>query len=62
MLSQTMDTEQADDTLFIGAVLKEGQTEVKTDECFSTLNVQGTPTQLKIDTGLQANIIPVRKF
>ena len=42
-LSQITDTEQTDDTLFIDAVQKQGQTEVKTDECFSTLNVQGTP-------------------
>lgn len=42
MLSQTTDTEQTDDTLFIDVVQKQGQTEVKTDECFSTLHVQGT--------------------
>ena len=62
ILSQTTDTEQTDDTLFIDAVQKQGQTEVKTDECFSTLHVQGTPIQLKIDIGSQENIIPVRKL
>ena len=60
-LSQTAEPELRDDNvLFI--VIKQGQTEVKSDECFSTLNVKGTPIQFKIDTGSQANIIPVSKF
>ena len=50
VLSQIIDTEQTDATPFINAVQKQGQTKVKTDECFSTLNVQGTPIRFKIDT------------
>ena len=34
MLSQITDTEQSDNTLFIDAVQKQGQTEVKLDKCF----------------------------
>ena len=62
-LSQTAEPELNDeDVLFIDAVTKQGQTEVKSEECFSTLNVQGTPIRFKIDTGSQANIIPVNKL
>ena len=62
-LSQSVEPEQIDDdVLFIDAVTKQGQTKVKSDECFSTLDVQGTPIRFKIDTGSQANIIPLRKL
>ena len=58
VLSQTVDPGQSEDVLFIDAVTKQGQT----DECFSPLNVQGVPIRFKIDTGSQANIIPVSKL
>ena len=63
VLSQTAKPEISDDdVLFTDAVTKQGQTEVKSDECFSTLNMQGMPIRFKIDTGSQANIIPVSKL
>ena len=62
LLSQRSETEPSEDTLFIDAVTKQSKTEVKSDECFSTLNVGGTLVRFKIDTGSQANIIPVREL
>ena len=62
-LSQTIETDQSnesDDALFINAINKQGQSEIISDECFSMPNIQGTPLRFKIDTGSQANIIPVR--
>ena len=57
-LAQTTET----DTLFIDAITKGNYTEIKSDECFSTLNIHGTPVKFKIDTGSQANILPVKMF
>ena len=50
------------DDLIIGTVNKnrgETKTEIKKDECFVTLDIQDMPVRFKVDTGSQANIIPV---
>ena len=50
------------DALVIDAVQKQGSTAIVSDQCYSTLDVQGTQVKFKIDTGSQANIIPVKMF
>ena len=50
------------DNLFVGTVNKnrgQTKTEIKKDECFVTLDIQDMPVRFKVDTGSQANIIPV---
>ena len=46
--------------LFVGAVTT--KVEVQNDECFVMLPVQGHVTRLKLDTGSQVNILPVREL
>ena len=36
------DDNNIDDKLFIGALTKDAKTEIKQDECFVTLDIQGT--------------------
>ena len=50
------------EVLVIDAVKKQGSTEIVSDQCYSTLEVQGTQMKFKIDTGSQANTIPVKMF
>ena len=38
------------------------KTKIKKDKCFVTLDVWDTPLRFKVDTGSQANIIPVSMF
>ncbi|PIK56667.1 hypothetical protein BSL78_06389 [Apostichopus japonicus] len=49
------------DLLFIGAIGKK-RTQIKDDECFATLVVEGKDIQFKVDTGAQANVIPTSEF
>ena len=46
--------------LFVGAVTT--KVEVQNDGCFVMLPVQGHVTRLKLDTGSQVNILPVREL
>lgn len=50
------------EVLVIDAVKKHGPTEVVADQCFSTIECEGVRMKFKIDTGSQANIIPVKLF
>ncbi|CAB3981708.1 PREDICTED: uncharacterized protein K02A2.6-like [Paramuricea clavata] len=54
------------DILFVGTVDKKPEqltkTELTKDECFITLEVNETPIKFKVDTGSQANIIPMSKY
>ena len=52
----------SDDELFIGALTKHATTEIKSNECFVTLEIQGATIRFKVDTGSQANIMPTSKF
>lgn len=47
-------------TLFVGAVTTEVQ--IQNDVCYVTLPVQGHLTRLKVDTGSQVNIIPLKEL
>lgn len=42
MNSVTQDDKYTDDKLFVGALTKDVKTEIKQDECFVTLAIQGT--------------------
>ena len=57
----TQDT-SSDNELLVGALTKHGTTEIKSNECFVTLELQGVKVKFKVDTGSQANIIPTSKF
>ena len=46
--------------LFVGAVTT--KVDVQNDECFVMLPVQGHVTRLKLDTGSQVNILPVKEL
>ena len=50
------------DNLFIGAVSKTNKTELQTDECYTTLDVEAVPVKFKVDTGAQVNILPLHTF
>ena len=53
------------DNLFVGTVNKnhgQTKTEIKKDEYFVMLDIQDTPMRFKVDTGSQANIIPVSMY
>ena len=54
------------DILFVGTVQtkqeKQAKTKITKDECFVTLSVQNTPVEFKVDTGSQANIIPISVY
>ena len=54
------------DILFVGTVDKKPEQSTKTeltkDECFITLEVNETPIKFKVDTGSQANIIPMSMY
>ena len=62
MNTVTQDEEDPDDTLFVGALTKDVTTEIKRDECFATLEVQGAIIKFNVDTGSQANIMPANKL
>ena len=49
-----------DPTLFVGAVTTEGQ--IKNDECYVKLPIQRHTTKLKVDTGSQVNIMPLKEL
>ena len=59
----TQDNEP-DDKLFVGVLTKDVKTDIyiRQDECFVTLDIQGTKVRFKVDTGSQANIIPISKL
>ena len=50
-----------DDKLFVGTLTKDVKTEIKQDECFVTLDIQGTKVRFTVDTGSQANIMSTSK-
>ena len=57
-LEQQQQEYDSDLTLFVGAVTTEIQ--IKNDECYVMLSVQGLATKLKVDTGSQVNIMPFK--
>jgi len=51
------------EVLVIDAIKKQGSTEkIIADQCYSTLDVQGTSLKFKIDIWSQANIIPAKVY
>ena len=50
------------DSLFIGAVTRKNKTELISDECHTTLNVENLPVKFKVDTGAQVNILPLHVY
>ena len=48
--------------MFVGALTTNVKTKIKPNECFVTLEVQGTKIRFKVDTGSQANIMPASKL
>ena len=51
--------DETDDKLFVGVLTKDVKTDIRQDECFATLDIQGTKVRFKVDTGSQANIMPI---
>ena len=49
------------DSLFIRAV-STNKTELQSDECYTTLNVEHIPVKFKVDTGAQVNILPLHTY
>ena len=49
------------DSLFIGTV-SINKTELQSDECYTTLNVEHIPVKFKVDTGAQVNILPLQTY
>ena len=45
------------DALFVGAIENANKTELTTDECHTTLQVEGHSVKFKVDTGSQVNIL-----
>jgi len=43
-------------------VTRTSKTELKSDECYTTLNVENVPVKLKVDTGAQVNILPLHVY
>lgn len=61
--NENSDSDSEGDTFFIGAVNGQDHvTEVKSDECFVNLEIHNKNVKFKIDTGSQANILPLRVF
>ena len=59
----THEQEDSDsDSLFIGTVTKTNKTELQSDECYTTLNVENVPVKFKVDTGAQVNILPLHMY
>ena len=46
------------DLMFVGAIDHNSKTEIGTDECHTTLEVEGHSVKFKVDTGSQVNILP----
>ena len=57
-VEQQEEEHDLDSTLFVGAVTTEVQ--IQDEECFVMLPVKGHITRLKIDTGSQVNIMPLK--
>ena len=57
-VEQQEEEHDLDSTLFVGAVTTEVQ--IQNEECFVMLPVKGHITRLKIDTGSQVNIMPLK--
>ena len=50
------------DALFVGAIETANKTELTTDECHTTLRVEGHSVKFKVDTGSQVNILPLHVY
>ena len=61
MNSVTQDND-SDDKLFVGVLKKDIKTDNRQDECFVSLDIQGTKIRFKVDTGSQANMMPTSKL
>ena len=48
--------------LFAGAIENANKTEFTTDECHTTLQVEGHSAKFKVDTGSQVNILPLNVY
>ena len=46
------------DLMFVGAIDHNNKTELGTDECYTTLDIEGHSVKFKVDTGSQVNILP----
>ena len=46
------------DLMFVGAIDHNKKTELGTDECYTTLDIDGHSVKFKVDTGSQVNILP----
>ena len=44
--------------MFVGAIDHNNTTELGTDECYTTLDIEGHSVKFKVDTGSQVNILP----
>ena len=55
-------TKQMKQTFFVGALTKNVKAEIKPNKCFATLEIHGEKVRFKVDTGSQANIMPVEKL
>ena len=44
--------------MFVGAIDHSNKTELGTDECHTTLDIEGQSIKFKVDTGSQVNILP----
>lgn len=55
------DSDEEDDTAFFVDAI-EGEQSVSSDEWIACLNVNGTDISLKLDTGAQVNILPMKDF
>ena len=49
-------------TLFVGAIEHRNKTELTSDECHTTLDVEGHSIKFKVDTGSQVNILPLNVY
>ena len=46
------------DLMFVGAIDHNNTTELGTDECYTTLDIEGYSVKFKVDTSSQVNILP----
>ena len=60
LTQEVEDEHDCESTLFVGAITTEVQ--LQDDECYAMLAVQGHVVKLKVDTGAQVNILPIKEL